>query len=1020
MQVASGPSIDLSETRRLVTVLFADLSGSTTLGEALDPEDLRRILASFFSALSREIQRYGGTVDKYIGDAVMAVFGAPVAHEDDAERAITAALAMQAAIGHLNDDLERKHGMRLSLRIGLNTGEVIAGLLAGDVQGAYTVVGDTVNTAQRFESNAPLGGVLVSETTWRLTRLAFQFEAPTELRLKGKAEPQKAYRVLARRLREVELPATPLVGRAQEVGRLQSVLGQAVAGRGRLVHVAGDAGVGKSRLLREFFGSIDRAVMQFVSRCASFETDTPYAVVSRLLRLILTVRPGADEVAAQADIERSFAGIQEALDPLDTKLLLDVLGYGDRSGLDPQSKQRVLVSLLRRILERGCARAPVLIVLEDMHWVDSASSAVLVEMARYIRSRRCLLLTTSRPGWTPGWAADTITLEALDDGNARALVESVLGAPVDAALTETILARTGGNPFFIEEVVRSLWESDVLSEQDGRVVVQPGVTYRIPTTVQEVLTARLDRLPPSAKLVLRPAAVCGRVFRQRVIEHVLPGAPVTESIATLDRERFVDPRPILGEPVYSFRHALIQEVAYQTQLQAQRRASHGAIGEAIETLYVDRLEEFVNELAFHYGHSDNDSKALHWLIRAGDRARRLFANQEALRHYAAALERSPHDSRARAVAHEGIGDIQRLAGSYTDAMASYEQALAARNPLDQVGRSHAHRKIGVVHQLQGATKLAVQSFDNALDDLPPDAERERALALNELSQVRWHEGRYDDAIESLAEAVDNAERAGADDARADAYKQLGTVHVLKGDNVQGLRYYEYSGQLYEALGDLFGQANAYSNIGVVHRRDGRYEEALTAHARALEIRTRIGDQRGIADSHNNQAQVHSTRGDLEQAEIDYRAALNLWESIGHAHGVAIARTGLGITLVQKGDVVAGRTHLLVALQEWEQLGSRTYLSETQRYLAQAYQATDLDSALTWAARAVASARQLHAPNQEGLALQVLGGVRLARDEPTEAVVALESSRDLLRETSERNELARTLALLRQVEERLSS
>src|SRR5258708_355978 len=225
----------------------------------------------------------------------MAVFGAPVAHEDDAERAVSAALAMQTAIGQLNDDLERKHGMRLSLRIGLNTGEVIAGLLAGDVQGAYTVVGDTVNTAQRFESAAPLGGILVSETTWRMTRLAFQFEVPIEVTLKGKAVPQQAYRVLIRRDREIELAATPMVGREAELGRLRRLLGQAADGHGRRVHIAGEAGVGKSRLLREFFASVDRSVVRFVSRCASFETETPYALVSRLLRLIFAVRPGADE-----------------------------------------------------------------------------------------------------------------------------------------------------------------------------------------------------------------------------------------------------------------------------------------------------------------------------------------------------------------------------------------------------------------------------------------------------------------------------------------------------------------------------------------------------------------------------------------------------------------------------------------------------------------------------------------------------------------------------------------------------
>src|SRR5207253_1325303 len=249
--------------------LFADLTDSTPLGERLDPEDLRNYLTDYFAATSRHIQRFGGTVEKYIGDAVMAVFGAPVAHEDDAERAIDAALAMHEAVKLLNDDLERKHGVRTRMRIGINTGEVVAGLLTGEVQGAYTVVGDTVNTAQRFESAAPHDGILVSEPTWRLTRRAFDFEQIPPLVLKGKAEPQKAYRVLGRRYSDLDSAATPLIGRTSELGKLKDQLALAADGSGSLLHVTGEAGVGKSRLLREFRAAVAPEVLQIVARCAS-------------------------------------------------------------------------------------------------------------------------------------------------------------------------------------------------------------------------------------------------------------------------------------------------------------------------------------------------------------------------------------------------------------------------------------------------------------------------------------------------------------------------------------------------------------------------------------------------------------------------------------------------------------------------------------------------------------------------------------------------------------------------------
>ena len=269
--------------------------------EQLDPEDLRRILTSFFAALAREIQRYGGTVDKYIGDAIMAVFGAPLAHEDDAERAISAALAMQLAIAQLNDDLERRHGSQMELRIGINTGEAVAGLLAGDIQGAYTVVGDTVNTAQRFESAAPLGGILVSEPTFQLTRAAFDFEALPALTLRGKAEPQAAYRVLGRRVEETAQldESSPLVGRQTELAAMRRALSDALRGEGGSVHLLGEAGVGKTRLLREFRAGLGGDAGGSAGRCASFELNTPYALIARLLRSAVHLRAGDDEPTAR-------------------------------------------------------------------------------------------------------------------------------------------------------------------------------------------------------------------------------------------------------------------------------------------------------------------------------------------------------------------------------------------------------------------------------------------------------------------------------------------------------------------------------------------------------------------------------------------------------------------------------------------------------------------------------------------------------------------------------------------------
>src|SRR5438105_14278954 len=275
---------------------------------------------------------------------------------------------MHEAVKLLNDDLERKHGVRTHMRIGINTGEVIAGLLAGDVHGAYTVVGDTVNTAQRFESAAPHDGILVSEPTWRLTRRAFDFELTPPLALKGKADPQKAYRVLGRRYSDLESAATPLIGRTSELGKLKDQLALAADGSGCLLHVTGEAGVGKSRLLREFRATVAPEVLQIVARCASVEIDTPYALIARLLRALLQIAPGTDEAIARPHVEQLLSTVDDVPDPMNVDLFLDVLGYAERSTLDPQSKQRVLLGLVRRLFDRHTSTQPLMVIAEDLHW----------------------------------------------------------------------------------------------------------------------------------------------------------------------------------------------------------------------------------------------------------------------------------------------------------------------------------------------------------------------------------------------------------------------------------------------------------------------------------------------------------------------------------------------------------------------------------------------------------------------------------------------------------------------------
>jgi len=700
LQVPDAARSSLGEQRKVVTILFADLSGSTPLGERLDPEDLRTILASYFNELARQIRRYEGTIDKYIGDAVMAVFGAPISHEDDAERAINAALAMQQAIVHLNDDLERRYGVRLSLRIGINTGEVVAGLLAGDVQTAYTVVGDAVNTAQRYEAAAPPGDVLVSASTRRLAIHSFEFEETAPLTLKGKSERVVAYRVLRRRYEEIAPEAAPFVGRVAELNYLRAAVVDSVEGCGRVVNMVGEAGVGKSRLIGELRANLISGIDGITVRCASFEVNTPYALIADFVRGAFSVHAAADEATARQAIADGFAALGAPLEDSSIVLLLDILGYGLHSTLAPEVRRRILVKLLRTLLRLVSQRAPLVLSAEDLHWVDAASLRVLSELVADVPTLPCLFVTTTRPGWTPPWQSESITVKPLEGQVARELIESVFEVPVDDNLAETIIARTAGNPFFIEEVVRELKASNLLVERTGQVGLVPGVTVPVPATLQEVIQARLDRLESEPRRVLNTGAVCGRTFWVRVLGRVLPDIGLQPQLSLLEHESFIELRTAAPEITYGFRQVLIQEVAYETQLLVERRRLHAAIAVSVEALYAERLEEFVDFLAYHYNRSTDDKQAYRWLLRAGDRAKELFANQEALRAFRDALARARNAPDVR-VALERMGDVQTVIGKYDDALASLRSALA-KTKAEPAVLARLHRKIATALGKKGA------------------------------------------------------------------------------------------------------------------------------------------------------------------------------------------------------------------------------------------------------------------------------------------------------------------------------
>jgi class 3 adenylate cyclase/tetratricopeptide (TPR) repeat protein len=997
LQVGALEASALAEQRKVVTILFADLSGSTPLGEKLDPEDLRGILAAYFNQLARQIRRYEGTIDKYIGDAVMAVFGAPLSHEDDAERAIRAALAMQLSIQTLNDDLERQHGVRLALRIGINTGEVVAGMLGGDVQSAYTVVGDAVNTAQRFESVAPLNQILVSETTRRLAIHSFEFETLPPVTLKGKAEPVAAYRVIGRRRdEEIEPDASPLIGREEQLSRLQAALTDAIARRGRILHLHGDAGVGKSRLLAEFRARLPAEVDRMVARCASFETLTPYALIAALIRAAFRIQPTDDEATTSVAIGEGFKRFGVARDESAVALILDVLGFSDRSSMDPEQKRRLLLVLLRGFLRGAGQRTPFVITAEDLQWCDAASAAILVELVRDVTQLPGLFITTARPGWSTPWEAEPFEIPPLDEAEAHALVEEIYEGGPGQTTVRAVLERTGGNPFFIEEVVRELKRG----------------ASTLPATVQEVLEARLDRLGEAPGRVIRDAAVIGATFWYRLLERVELGHPLAPHLLTLEQEAFVVIRAMTPELTYAFRQALIREVAYQTQLLVRRRGIHGAVGRAIEELYGDRIDEFVDMLAHHYERGDDPVKALFWLTRAGDRARSLFANEEALTLYAAALARAGDGDGELSAGTilERIADIQRLIGRYDaslESLRSAEKRIPEARP-ETVAR--LRRKAALAWTARGAYAEALAALDEATAVLGATETVEGAWVAATAGEVNVRRGDYPAARETLQRAVRLAERLGADDVLASALKHLGNAANNVGDLRGAIELYTRSLAAYERLGDQVGLGDLHSNVGNILRRMGRLDETLREYETSLAIRRRIGHVWGVGVTLNNVGEMHRYRGEPASALPSYAEAIAIFQAISAANEANIVLMNQGAAKVEAGDIAGGRADLMAARDRFEAKKSGS-LPSVYRDLASAELAAgDLDAATAAADHALDLARAAKARHSIAMIERIRAQIAFRRSDRDTAFRLLDESAATFEELGEGVELARTKAV----------
>ncbi|MBI3964671.1 MAG: tetratricopeptide repeat protein [Chloroflexi bacterium] len=1027
---------------RLVSVLFAEALGAEELAEHVGDRAVSAALMNdALDLLSREIRKQDGTIDKFVGDVVMALFGAPIMHENDPERACRAALNMHAALKRYSEKLVRNYGVGLELRIGINTGQVVSGAVGSSARADYTVMGDTVNVASRLEHHSSAHRTRVSESTYVAARNFFEFEGPEQITVKGKDEPLVTYFVVGERkrrgrLRGIEGLETKMVGRDAELQAAQDAFNAALRGETTLVGISGEAGLGKSRLLFEFRKFLDAGghledIAYLKGRSLPYEANA-YGPVIEILRSFFRIEEEDDQAEIRLKVESSLDDRDEA--PFFMRLFW--AGYEDErlKYLAPEQLKRETLAAIYRILHNESQARPILVIFEDAHWIDSSSLEVLNYLLSRVEDVRMMIICLYRPDmeipapWTQFPHFSRIQLKALDKEQTHELIDGLLkSTDIPEQVKDLIIDKAGGNPYYVEEIIKSFIDSHVIVRENGLWRATREITdLDVPGNLQRVLLARIDRLEDGSKRALQQAAVIGRRFPVPVLRRVTDVDPLDPRLEDLEGREFIYPADLVESIDYSFKHALSQEVAYNTLLVRRRRELHARTGSAIEEFYSRTLQQHLDALVYHFTNGEIWEKALVFSKEAGIRAKELFANIEALRYFDQALaivdrldaqwqelEDAPEDERERlvqpAVPRDALlrlrvqlltdrGLVHGILAQYDRALADYEQVVAIATARYEV--ADALWRSGEVYERKGLFDKAIEAYQRALDEVPDDEQGQvlRAKVLASAGFVYQRQGQSDKAKEcglgSLALLQDS-----------DHYAELGHTYNLLGflaysgsDWNGAVDGWKRSSEYYERIRDAWQAARIYNNLAVAYFQSGDPDTATEFFHKNLEAMKKIGDVLTLSSAYLNLGGIYKHRGESDKAIDYYSMSLAMQERAGQLSGQVRSHINIGESYRDSGNLEKAIEHLEIALRIATEIGAKESLPQAYLQLSETFRRLDRhEDALQMAERCYDVSHEIGRRLEEALALRAIGRALSHLDQPVPAMTRLRAAADALAE-----------------------